>query len=34
MGARRFLTATVVGGVTLFVVGFLVYGLVYCYKSL
>ena len=27
MGAQRFLTATVVGGVTLFVVGFLVYGL-------
>ena len=27
MGAQRFLTATVVGGVTLFAVGFLVYGL-------
>ncbi len=27
MGAQRFLTATVVGGVTLLVVGFLVYGL-------
>ena len=27
MGAQRFLTATVLGGVTLFLVGFLVYGL-------